>query len=128
MPDTEVEDNYKSITDIVGVEDAIRIQKEKLNKLRDEVKKLVFKRIDIAGDYSSITFKAIDGGKMKVYFNPFEISVIDVADSNGNKKLSFVYPELDDYDETTDIKETTKGLIQKLDSIPLINKFVKLLN
>ncbi|MFA5106522.1 MAG: DNA double-strand break repair nuclease NurA [Candidatus Micrarchaeia archaeon] len=129
MEDTvsEDKDDYKSIEGIVGVDEAIAIQNDKLNKLREDVKTLQFKRVDIAGDYSSITYKAIDGGKMKVYFNPFEINVIDVADSNGQKKLSFVYPEIDEYDDNSNSKEATKGLIQKIDSIPLIAKFVTLL-
>ena len=78
-----------SIKDIAGIDKAIEIQKRKLEALRGEVKGLKFKKIDIAGNYASVSYKAIDGGNMRINLNPFEINVINVADSNGKKKLSF---------------------------------------
>lgn len=130
MVDSE-EDDFRAIKDIIGVEEAIKIQKIKLDRLRNDVKNLTFKRVDIAGNYGSIAYKAIDGGKMKVYFDPFEINTIAVADSNGNKKFSFVFPEIKDYDAYEPTQESefaTQEIVNKLDAIPVINKFVRLLN
>lgn len=121
------ESEYSLINKIVGVDEAIALQKEKLNLLREEVRSLKFKKIDSAGTYSSITYKAIDGGKMKVSFNPFEINVIDVADSNGNKKLSFVFPEIKTYGDTEEGGKAFDRVREKIDAIPIINNFVKLM-
>jgi hypothetical protein len=119
--------DYTAINGIIGVDEAIRLQREKLNYLREDVRSLVFKRIDMAGEYASISYKAIDGGKMKINFNPFEINVIDVADSNGNKKLSFVVPEISSYGDNTE--EAVKDMIlRKIDTIPVIQKFARMLN
>lgn len=119
--------DYSELKNVAGVEEAIELQKEKLDNLRKEVKKLVFKKIDIAGSYTSITFKAVDGGKMRVNLNPFEINLIDVADSNFNKKLSFVIPEIKSYGDSPEDKKMENEITKKIDEIPIIKKFVSLL-
>jgi hypothetical protein len=45
------------------------------------------------GSYSSVSYKAIDGGRMKIYFDPLELDLIDVADSYGNLKMRFIIPK-----------------------------------
>ncbi|GEM_PF-1359638 len=122
-------EDFGSIQDIAGIEKAIELQKEKLKILRNDVKDLEFKKIDIAGHYASVSYKAIDGGNMRINLNPFEINVICVADSNGKKKLSFVVPEIKGYGDTPDNKkETFNEIVKEIDQKPIIKKFVELLN
>jgi hypothetical protein len=79
--DSEKHSDFSELNSLIGVDEAIAAQKEKLRVLREGVRKLVFKKIDIAGNYASISYKAFDGGKMGIRFNPFEVNVVDVADS-----------------------------------------------
>ena len=125
--DSLTDDDFNALKDIVGIEEAIKLQKEKLADLRNRVKKLEFKKIDMAGDYASITYKAIDGGHMNINLNPFEINLVDVADSNGNKKISFVFPEIKGYGDAPDKNSINSDIIKKIDAIPIIKKFTELL-
>src|SRR2546426_3973831 len=111
--------HFTELEDLVGVEEAIKIQKEKLQALREEVRKLSFKKIDIAGNYASISYKAFDGGKMGIRFNPFEVNVVDVADSNGKRKVRFVVPEISGY---VDDDKVLDDILDELDKIPEIRK------
>jgi hypothetical protein len=121
-------DDFLSIKDIAGVDKAIELQRQKLETLRKDVKGLKFKKIDIAGSYASVSYKAIDGGNMRINLNPFEINVISVADSNGRKKLSFVVPEIKGYGDTPeDKKEALKEIVKEIDEKTIIQKFVNML-
>ena len=121
-------EDFLSLKDIAGIDKAIELQRQKLETLRGDVKELKFKKIDIAGSYASISYKAIDGGNMRINLNPFEINVISVADSNGRKKLSFVVPEIKGYGDTPeDKKEALKEIVKEIDQKPIIQKFVKIL-
>jgi hypothetical protein len=117
--------DFSELNGVVGVEEAIKIQKEKLGKLRDAVRDLTFRKLDIAGNYASITYKAFDGGKMGIRFDPFEINFIDVADSNGKRKVRFVVPEITGYSDNEKILE---DVLDRLDEIPEIKRLVELLN
>lgn len=109
---------------VIGVEEAIKVQREKLRTLREKVRKLSFKKIDIAGNYASIAYKAFDGGKMGIKFNPFEVNVVDVADSNGKRKIRFVVPEITGY---ADDDKVLEEVLDRLDEIPEIKRLVQLL-
>ncbi|WP_298277426.1 DNA double-strand break repair nuclease NurA [Ferroplasma sp.] len=85
--------NDTNIENIGNLDNVIQQQISKLNKLREEARKLEFIPIDPMGSYSSITYKAVDGGKMNISFNPLEIDFIEVADSNGNLKMRFLVPK-----------------------------------
>lgn len=125
MDSKENQEDFKQLDNIVGVDEVIRLQKEKLQALRERVRDLEFKKIDIAGGYTSLSFKAIDGGQMNVHLNPFEITVIEVADSNDHRKISFLVPEMTGFDDNEKIGEE---IIKQLDQIPIIKKFANLLN
>lgn len=125
MNKDEAKGEYTELRGLHGVDEAIKLQKEKLQKLRDEVRKLTFKKIDLAGNYASITYKAFDGGKMGVRFSPFEINVIDVADSNGRRKVRFVVPEISGYEHNDQVLD---DILDELDKIPEIKRLVGLLN
>lgn len=103
------------IGDIANLDSTLKKQTEKLKKLRAKVKDLKFIPIEAAGYYSSIAYKSFDGGMLKIRFEPLEIDLIEVADSNGNTKLSFVVP-LGDELEKADFKDVEK--------IVLINNFL----
>src|SRR5207245_10567088 len=92
---------------------------------KEKDRKLTFKKIDIAGNYASISYKAFDGGKMGIRFNPFEINVVDVADSNGKRKVRFVVPHIGGYEDDDQI---LKDVLDRLDEIPEIKKLVGLLH
>lgn len=110
-----------SIEDIQNLNQIIQKQKEKMVKLRELVRKLKFIPVDPVGNYSCITYKAIDGGKMKVEFDPFEMDLIDIADSNGREILKFVTPK-----GTIGGKLTSDDFLF-LNEIPQIRKFVNIL-
>lgn len=113
---------------IEGIDEAIELQKEKLESLRKDVKNLKFKKIDSAGNYTSVAYKAIDGGNMKLNLNPVEINIINVADSYFNKKMSFVIPQIKGYGETPNDKtEATDKIIKIIDKNEIIQRFNKLL-
>ena len=103
-----IDPNDTNIDNIYNIDKIIDQQINKLNELRKEVKKLQFIPIDKAGNYQSVTYKAIDGGKMKISFDPLEMDLIEVADSNGNLKMRFILPKasdesnLDDYNSLDD--------------------------
>ena len=111
--------NDTDIDNVGNLERTLETQIRKLNNLRKEVKKLRFVPIEPMGSYSSVTYKAIDGGRMKISFEPLEIDLIEVADSYGNLKLRFVLPK------GTDESEMDDGRF--LDADPIIRRFVNAL-
>ena len=117
--------DFSELEGLIGIEEAIKQQKEKLRVLREEVRKLTFKKIDIAGNYASISYKAFDGGTMGIRFHPFEVNIVDVADSNGKRKVRFVVPEIGGY---TDDETVLQNVMDELDKIPEIKRLVRLLN
>ncbi len=126
MPDSieHTASDFSELEGLIGIDEAIEQQKEKLRVLREEVRKLTFKKIDIAGNYASISYKAFDGGTMGIRFHPFEVNIVDVADSNGKRKVRFVVPEIGGY---TDDETVLQNVIDELDKIPEIKKLVGLL-
>lgn len=116
-----IDPNDTNIDNIGNINEALRDQIGKFNGLRETVKKLQFVPIDPVGDYQAVTYKAIDGGKMNITFDPLEIDLIEVADSYGNLKMRFLLPKPD---EDTDIGDSLKYF----DNEPTIAKFLNLLN
>jgi len=81
------------INKVENLQAAIEHQKNKISELRNKVKELKFIPVDPVGYYSSVTYKAIDGGIMKINFDPFEIDYAVIADSFGNVLQRFVVPK-----------------------------------
>jgi len=115
--------NDTGIENIGNLQKALESQIEKLENLRKEVKKLKFVPIEPMGTYTSVTYKAIDGGKMKISFEPLEIDLIEVADSFGNLKMKFVLPVGSDESE----EEENDEIGNFLDNDPIIKKFLDIL-
>jgi len=115
--------NDTGIENVGNLQKALESQIEKLDKLRKEVRKLKFVPIEPMGTYSSVTYKAIDGGKMKISFEPLEIDLIEVADSFGNLKMRFVLPVGSDESE----EEEDEKVSNFLDEDPIIKKFLEAL-
>jgi hypothetical protein len=109
--------NY-GIEDIANLESTLKKQTEKLDELRAEVKKLKFTPVEAAGYYSSIAYKSFDGGMFKLNFDPLEIDVIEVADSNGNIKLKFAIPLGEELEKTD---------FSSIESLQIIKKFLSVL-
>ena len=80
------------IDNVHNLENAIKKQREKLEQMRKLVQNLKFVPVDPIGHYSCVTYKAIDGGKMNIDFDPFEIEYVEIADSNENVLLKFFFP------------------------------------
>ena len=116
-----IEPNDTDIDNIGNIKEVLQEQSEKFNNLRKRVKNLQFIPIDPVGDYQAVTYKAIDGGKMNITFDPLEINLIEVADSYGNLKMRFLLPKPD---EDVDIMDSLKYLNNE----PIIAKFLNLLN
>lgn len=116
--------NDTSIEKVGNLEKALEAQIKKLENLRTEARKLRFVPIEAMGAYTSLSYKAIDGGKMKISFDPIEIDLIEVADSHGNLKMRFVLPV------GSDESQDKEGIEQSnfLDEDPIIKKFLKVLN
>lgn len=81
------------IKTVENLQAAIEHQKKKVSELRSKVRELKFIPVDPVGYYSSVTYKAIDGGIMKINFDPFEIDYAVIADSYGNVLQKFVVPK-----------------------------------
>lgn len=111
--------NSTEIDDVLNLQKALDLQVKKLNKIREQVRDLAFTPIETVGFYSTVAYKAIDGGKMHISFEPLRIDLIEVADSYGNLKMRFVVPKESDEDEAED-----KSF---LESDPLIANFIRLL-
>jgi len=107
------------LNDVYNLEDAILKQREKLENLRKIVKDLEFTPVDPVGHYSCVTYKAIDGGKMNIDFDPFEIEYIEIADSNENVLLKFVIPKGVEHD---------KPDFEHINQIPIIKNFLNIFN
>lgn len=80
---------------VSNLELLIRNQQKKVEMLRQKVRTLKFVPVDMAGTYTSVSFKSFDGGMFNLHFDPFEFDIVDVADSNGNIKLKFAAPNGD---------------------------------
>ena len=89
--------------------------------MREKVKRLKFERIDPAGNYAAISYKAIDGGMMNIKLNPIEADIIEIADSNNNVKMQFCIGE-------PASEESIEQNISNLDSIPEIKSFLDCLH
>ncbi|MHA1253712.1 MAG: hypothetical protein ACTSRP_27340, partial [Candidatus Helarchaeota archaeon] len=78
------------LTKIKNLEIMIKMQLDKLEELRELVKDLNFIPVESVGGYTSVTYKSIDGGRMNINFNPFELDFIVIADSYGNEIIRFL--------------------------------------
>lgn len=107
------------LNDVYNLEDVISKQREKLENLRKIVKNLIFVPVDPVGHYSCVTYKAIDGGKMNIDFDPFEIDYIEIADSNENVLLKFVIPRGIEHE---------KSDFADIDKMPIIRNFLDIFN
>ena len=81
------------LKDIQNLEEFLEEQVNKFQQLRELVSDLKFIAVDPMGAYTSVTYKSIDGGKMGIYFDPFEFDFIVIADSIGNELLNYLVPK-----------------------------------
>ena len=109
------------IGNISNLDKAVESQLKKLELLRNEVRKLRYVPVDPVGDYNFVAYKAIDGGRMKINFNPLEIDFVNVSDSNDVTKMQFAFPRGNDLDDA-DIKDMLNAISS---ANPLINNFVQ---
>ncbi|MGC8516158.1 MAG: DNA double-strand break repair nuclease NurA [Thermoplasmata archaeon] len=114
--------NDTDISNVSNLEKVLKAQIEKLDRLRGEVRELQFVPIEPMGYYTSVTYKAIDGGKMSISFEPLEMDLIEVADSFGNLKMRFVIPL--GSDESRDQPGEAESFF--LDEDPIMKKFLNL--
>jgi hypothetical protein len=112
--------NDTNINSIGNIDEVLNKQILKFNELRSRVKELRFVPIDPVGDYQAVTYKAIDGGKMNISFDPLEIDLIEVADSYGNLKMKFLFPRGSE-------EVSIDNDIKYLDNEPTVAKFLNLL-
>ena len=90
MPETDVKgENYE----IKNLDRAIEIQLEKFDKIREKIGNLEFHPVEAVGNYEKITYAAIDGGKMGIYFDPFELEFVEIADSYDNEIIKVLLPK-----------------------------------
>ena len=81
------------LNEIQNLDDTVKKQVKKFHDLRSLVKDLKFNEVDPIGNYSSVTYKSFDGGKMGIYFDPFELDFVVIADSFGNELIKFLVPK-----------------------------------
>ena len=117
--------NDTDIENVRNLEKSLKSQTNKLEALREEVRKLKFVPIDPMGSYISVTYKAIDGGKMRISFEPLQIDLIEVADSYGNLKMKFVLPK--ESDESEEEESDLIGDGNFLDGDPIVRKFLDMI-
>jgi len=86
------------IGNISNLDKAVESQLKKLETIREKVRELRFTPIDPVGDYNFVAYKAIDGGRMKINFEPLEIDFVNVSDSNDITRMQFAFPRGTDLD------------------------------
>lgn len=113
--------NPITIDDITNLDLILKTQRAKLSSLREKVKELKFNSIDLAGNYSAISYRAIDGGMTNINLDPIEADIIEIADSYGNVKMKFCISSLED-------KQDKDQNYSNLNSIPEIKELLQTLN
>jgi hypothetical protein len=113
--------NYDPET-VQNLAEILENQKRKFEELRGLVRNLEFIPIDPSGSYSPITFKSFDGGMFNLILDPYEVDIVEVADSNGNSKLRFAAPKGNSLSE-----DELKRVIARLNDNPIIKRFVSIL-
>lgn len=108
-----------NLNEIKNINQVINEQVIKFNRLRELVKELKFVPVDPIATYSSVTYKSIDGGKMGIYFDPFEFDFIVIADSVGNELMSYLVPKSE---------SLTPADFQYLDKFNQVKQTLNLLN
>lgn len=113
--------NYSPET-VQNLAEILENQKKKFEELRGLVRNLKFIPIDPSGSYSPITFKSFDGGMFNLILDPYEVDIVEVADSNGNSKLRFAAPKGNSLSE-----DELKRVVARLNDNPIIKRFVSIL-
>lgn len=113
--------NPITIDDITNLDLILKAQKSKLDHIREKVKALKFHSIDLAGNYSAVSYRAIDGGMTNISLDPIEADIIEIADSYGNVKMKFCISSLEDQNDRNQN-------FSNLNSIPEIQKLLQSLN
>ena len=80
---------------IKNIDSVINSQTRKFHDLLKLVHDLKFIPVDPVGAYSAVSYKSIDGGKMGITFNPFELDYVVIADSLGYEIMNFLVPKGD---------------------------------
>ena len=57
------------------------------------VRELEIEAIDPIGNYSSVSYKSFDRGRMGIKFDPWEVDYIITADSDENELMNFLFPK-----------------------------------
>ena len=81
------------LNQISNIDYIIDEQLKRFADLRRLIKDLKFIPVDPIGTYSSVSYKSIDGGKMGIWFDPFELDYVLIADSIGNELMSYLVPK-----------------------------------
>ncbi|MHA1730857.1 MAG: hypothetical protein ACTSU5_02890 [Promethearchaeota archaeon] len=84
--------NPFDLSQVRNLDSVVCRQVEKFNETRALVKDLEFVPVEPAGNYVAVSYKSIDGGKLGIYFDPFEMDLVQIADSFGNEPMSFLVP------------------------------------
>ena len=109
--------------DVTNLAQLLENQKEKVERLRERVRRLEFVPVEPTGAYMPITFKSLDGGIFNLHFDPFEFDIVEVADSNGNVKLKFAAPA-----GNFDSREELEPVLQDLNDNHIIKNFLGIMN
>ncbi len=100
------------IGSISNLDRTVESQLKKLEAIRNKVRELRYIPVDPIGDYNFVAYKAIDGGRMKINFEPLEIDFVNVSDSNDVTRMQFAFPRGNDLDED-DLKEMLNEISSK---------------
>lgn len=100
---------------IMNLDSALEVQAAEFGKIREAVRRLSFQPVDPVGMYAAVAYKAIDGGKLGITFDPFELELVNVADSYGNDLLKFLMPKR---------REFTPNDFAFMDDLPPVREFL----
>ncbi|NMC04464.1 MAG: hypothetical protein GYA24_04590 [Candidatus Lokiarchaeota archaeon] len=93
-------------------------QIQRLDRLRDLVRRLIIVPIEPVSNYSAISYVSVDGGMMGIHLDPFDVKFIEIADSFGNEPLKFLMAT-DEYGHPENLRF--------MDDMPLIRSFLDVL-
>ncbi len=108
-----------ALDSISNIDFIIDGQLKRFADLRNLIKDIEFVPVDPIGTYSSVSYKSIDGGKMGIWFDPFELDYVLIADSIGNELMSYLVPKSESLNSQDFLF---------LDDLDYIKQFLNLLN
>ncbi|MHA1222449.1 MAG: hypothetical protein ACTSP3_04165 [Candidatus Heimdallarchaeaceae archaeon] len=81
------------LNSLENLEETVEKQVSDFTSLKEMIQNLTFVPVEPIGGYGTIAYKAYDGGKMGIYFDPFQIDFVRISDNFGREIMKFITPK-----------------------------------